>query len=711
MSSSGAPSAPLLIELFTEELPPKALARLGQHFAESITAQLKSLFLLDASAQSESFASPRRLAVRLPEVLQQAATRQVELKGPSLKVGLDAQGQPTQALLKWAEKQGQSVASLERVHDGKQEVFVARIEQVGQTLAQAIGPVIDKALASLPIPKLMRYQLADGQTTVSFVRPAHRLIVLHGQEVVDCEVLGLRSSRLTEGHRFLSAAPISITSPQSYAQQLLAEGKVIASFAQRRQKIQDQLHEQAAALGASLGDQAHVDPLLDEVTALVEWPVVLVGRFEEHFLSVPQECLILTMRTNQKYFPLFTPQGQLRAEFLIVSNMQVADPSMIIDGNQRVVRPRLADAKFFFEQDLKVNLASRLPGLSQVMYHAKLGSQAERSARVQAIALALAARLQTLDANPQWVARAAQLAKADLLSNMVGEFPELQGLMGSTYARKDGEPEEVALAIAEHYQPRFSGDALPTSTTGLILAMADKLETMCGMFSIGQVPTGDKDPFALRRHALGVLRMAIERGLSVQLEDLVDAGFAAFHSQASTEAKPEAKTALAGFMNERLAGLLRDAGHAARAVQAVLACGPLALDTVSARLQAVASFEALPEAPALAAANKRIQNILSKNAGEVQALGLDDTLLQDPAEQALAQWMRMHEGEAAAMMQSGRFRDNLMLMATARPLVDAFFDKVMVMAPEPALRANRIALLKKLHAMMNQVADLSTLSA
>jgi glycyl-tRNA synthetase beta chain len=704
-------AASLLIELFTEELPPKALARLGQSFSKSIQQQLEEFGLIASGSESASFASPRRLAVRLADVAVQAPERELEVKGPSIKVGLDAQGQPTQALIKWAEKQGAALDQLQRIPDGKQEVFVARVKQAGAKLAAVIQAVIEKALAQLPIPKMMRYQLADGVTTVSFVRPAHSLIVLHGANVMDCEILGLRSARSTLGHRFQSKGAIEITDASTYEHQLL-EARVIASFAERRGRIATALKQAASQHQASLGDEATLDSLLDEVTALVEWPAVYVGQFETHFLEVPQECLILTMRTNQKYFPLFAKDGSLLAQFLLVSNMQVDDPKLIIDGNQRVVRPRLADAKFFFEQDRKTPLADRVSQLDKVVYHAKLGTQLARSARVGAIASMLSTMTQhNLGASATDLLRAAQLAKADLLSNMVGEFPELQGIMGRYYARHDGESEAVAQAIAQHYQPRFAGDALPASDTGLLLALADKLETLCGLFLIGQTPTGDKDPFALRRHALGVLRMLIERKLSVPWRALIELSMNQFEGYEAQVGQASGK--LGEFMLDRLAGMLREAGHPALAVQSVLQDPPALLFEVPQRLQAVREFQLLPQSANLAAANKRIQNILRKNTqldSHLATPSINASLLIEPAEKQLASWLEQHAQACRLAVAQGRYSESLALLAQSSSAVDAFFEQVMVMAPEQELRNNRIALLVNLHQVMNQVADLSTLS-
>jgi len=702
LSASPATTAPLLVELFTEELPPKALARLGEAFAEGVADGLRSRGLAAADARVERFATPRRLAVRVHDVLSQAPDRQVEQKGPSVKVGLDANGMPTQALLKWAERQGASIDRLERASDGKQECFWYRSTAPGDILEAAIVAIVETALGRLPIPKLMQYQLADGQTTVGFVRPAHGLVVLHGDRVVPATVLGVHAGSITHGHRFQSPGALELPDALSYESVLRERGRVLASFDARRARIASLLRERAAGLGASIGEGDTVEALLDEVTALVEWPAVYVGEFESEFLQVPPECLILTMRTNQKYFPLFDASGKLLPKFLLVSNMEVDDPSFIVDGNQRVVRPRLADARFFFEQDLKVTLESRVPRLASVVYHAKLGSQGERVERVRAIARAIAGML---GADAALADRAALLAKTDLLTGMVGEFPELQGIMGAYYARHDGEPEEVAVAIREHYQPRFAGDALPSQRTGLVLAMADKLETLAGLFGIGQLPTGDKDPFALRRHALGLIRMLVEARLALSLDALLRCAFASFGDKVS-----DARDTLAGFIHDRLAGWLREGGFSAQEVAAVVDQRPDDLSGVPARLQAVRAFSALPEAEALAAANKRIGNILRKAEGAGEAVRFDAALLAEPAELALAETIATLAPQVDVAMRAADYGAALALMAQARGPVDSFFDQVMVMADDPAVRANRLALLSTLRGLMNRVADISRLS-
>ncbi len=702
--------APLLIELFTEELPPKALSRLGESFASTIADGLRAQGLAPAGAAVDAFATPRRLAVRVADVRERAEDRPVEAKGPSVSVGLDGSGQPTTALRKWAEKQGARIEDLVRASDGRQECFFFRSTAPGATLAQAVQPLVEQALAKLPIPKVMQYQLADGRTNVSFVRPAHGLVVLHGEHVVPASVLGLQSGGLTHGHRFQGEADIELPHARDYERLLAERGRVVASFDERRARIEARLRAKAAELGVSLGDEAQVAPLLDEVTALVEWPAVYVGAFEREFLAVPQECLILTMRTNQKYFPLFDAQGRLDHRFLIVSNMEVDDPSLIVDGNQRVVRPRLADARFFFEQDKRTRLVDRTPQLGAVVYHAKLGTQAQRTGRVRALATHVA---RAIGSDPALADRAALLAKADLLTGMVGEFPELQGTMGRHYATHDGEPAEIAQAIAEHYQPRFAGDALPASGTGTAIALADKLETLAGIWGIGAHPTGDRDPFALRRHALGVVRMLIERPMpggrdAPALRSLLEAAFEGF---AQVPAVVPAVDALHGFVVDRLRAWLRERGHPAADVDAVLAVDADRLDRVLPRLEAIAAFRALPEAQSLAAANKRIGNILRKADGLVPGTAVERGLLAEPAERALDEAIARVAPQAERRLASLDYAGALTVLASLRDPVDAFFDGVMVNADDPKLRGNRLALLDGLHRLMNRVADLSRLAA
>ena len=697
----------LLVELFVEELPPKALKKLGEAFAQTLADQLKAQGLAPAGSQVHAYASPRRLAVQVSDVLSRAADKAVRQKLMPVAVGLGADGQPTPALLKKLGALGVDasvVPTLKREPDGKAEALFLDSMQPGVTLRDGLQKALDEALTRLPIPKVMSYQLADGWTSVNFVRPAHGLVALHGSEVVPVSVLGLQAGRTTHGHRFEARVdPVELATADDYERRLADDGAVIASFAARRAEIVRQLQAAAERLGGGVRP-IDDDALLDEVTALVERPNVLVGQFEAEFLAVPQECLILTMKANQKYFPLLDAQGRLTNRFLVVSNIRPEDPSAVIGGNERVVRPRLADAKFFFDQDRKKPLASRVPGLAKVVYHGKLGTQGERVERVRSIARAIGQALGG-DALAASADQAAQLAKADLLTDMVGEFPELQGIMGAYYARHDGLGDDVASAIEDHYKPRFAGDELPRTATGVAVALADKLETLVGLFGIGQVPTGDKDPFALRRHALGVIRMLVERDLPLSWSSLVSAAFAAFpatHGQAQAE--------INFFLRERLVGYLRERGYSAQEVEAVTELRPERWGEYPQRLAAVRAFAALPEAAPLAAANKRVGNILKKSESVVEAR-VDVTLLKETAEAALHQAIVQVVPLADAAFERGDYTASLQALAGLKAPVDAFFDAVMVNADDPALRANRLGLLASLHAAMNRVADLSRLAA
>ncbi|MCW5655076.1 glycine--tRNA ligase subunit beta [Hydrogenophaga sp.] len=701
----------LLVELFVEELPPKALKKLGDAFAAVLADQLRAQGLAPADAAVTAFASPRRLAAHVTGVLARAADKAVSHKLMPVSVGLGADGEATPALLKRLGALGadaSAVAGLRRAPDGKAEALFLDSMQQGVDLAAGLQKALDEAIARLPIPKVMSYQLESdcelpGWTSVNFVRPAHGLVALHGNEVVPVKVLGLKAGQTTQGHRFEAAvSPVVLRDADSYAATLSRDGAVIASFPERKAEIARQLAAAAAKVGGGcrpIEDEA----LLDEVTALVERPNVLVCEFEQQFLAVPQECLILTMKANQKYFPLLDAQGRLTHRFLVVSNISPADASAVIGGNERVVRPRLSDAKFFFDQDRKKTLASRVEGLSRVVYHNKLGTQGERVERVRAIARAIGQQLGG-DVLAQSADTAAQLAKTDLLTDMVGEFPELQGIMGGYYARHDGLSEDVAFAIEDHYKPRFAGDDLPRNATGVAVALADKLETLVGMFGIGNLPTGDKDPFALRRHALGVIRMLVEKQLPLRLDALLRAAAQVFGDKI---ADPTA--ALSDFIYDRLAGSLREQGYSAQEVDAVLALRPEPMSGVALRLAAVRAFAALPEAPALAAANKRIGNILKKS--EEAGAEVDTVLLKEPAEQALHAAMHASVPAANARFDAGDYTGNLQKLAALRVPVDAFFDSVMVNADDPALKANRLALLRQLHEAMNRVADLSRLAS
>jgi len=698
----------LLVELFVEELPPKSLEKLGEAFAgEILNGLIKSQLKLRVPQGMEIFASPRRLGVFIPDVLTHASERTESVKLMPVSVGFDPKGQATPALLKKLSNLGvdvSAVPSLKRAIDGKAEALFYDSVVKGATLAQGLQKALDEALAKLPIAKVMTYQLEDGWSSVDFVRPAHGLVALHGSDIVPIAVLGLKAGRETQGHRFeASAAKVVLKSADSYAQQLETEGAVIASFAARRDEILKQITAAAAREKLTpVGD----DALLDEVTALVERPNVLLGKFEKEFLEVPQECLILTMKANQKYFPLLDSKGKLTNKFLIVSNIRPDDASLVIGGNERVVRPRLADAKFFFDQDKKKRLEDRVLGLSKVVYHNKLGTQGDRIQRVQAIAIAIGQQLGG-DALAALADQAALLAKADLLTDMVGEFPELQGIMGRYYAQHDRLSDDIAFAIEDHYKPRFAGDELPRNKVGICVALADKLETLVGMFGIGQIPTGDKDPFALRRHALGVLRILIEKELPLSQFDLVNIAFDGFPKGLLPR---QANTDVEMFMFDRLGGLLREQGYSAIEVEAVLSMNPTQIYLVPQQLAAVRAFAALPEAAALAAANKRVGNILKKEGIVAGEEAVNSKLLQEPAEQALHQALGRIAPKADAAFEAGDYTASLQALAALREPVDAFFDNVMVNAEDAALRTNRLAILSQLHQAMNRVADISKLA-
>ena len=717
-------TANLLVELFVEELPPKALQKLGDAFASVLHDQLAAQGLTTAASAVTAYASPRRLAAHISAVLAQAPDKAVSQKLMPVAVGLEADGQPKPALLKKLAALGADasvVPSLQRVHDGKADVLYFASTAQGASLAAGLQKALDEAIAKLPIPKVMTYQLPDGWSSVHFVRPAHGLVALHGADVVPVSALGLHAGNSTQGHRFEATVnPVVLHNADSYAQQLRDQGAVIASFAERRADIVQQLKQAADKVGGgvvAIEDEA----LLDEVTALVERPNVLICQFEEEFLAVPQECLILTMKANQKYFPLLDAQGKLTHQFLIVSNIAPHDASAVIQGNERVVRPRLADAKFFFDQDRKKTLASRVPQLAKVVYHNQLGTQGERVERVRAIAKAIAVQLfDNLGAQhaslsshegqvaEEWlltcVDNAALLAKTDLVTDMVGEFPELQGTMGAYYALNDGLPDTVAHAIEDHYKPRFAGDQLPRDNVGLVVALADKLETLVGMFGIGNLPTGDRDPFALRRHALGIIRMLVEKALPLELGQLIARAVPVFGDKIQDPA-----AALQDFFYDRLAVSLREQGYSAQEVDAVLALRPQRLSDVAQRLAAVRAFAALPEAPALAAANKRVGNILKKAETAVQPQ-VNAALLQEAAEKDLYAALQTIAAQAQQQLQAGDTTAHLQTLAALRVPVDAFFEHVMVNADDVALKNNRLGLLASLHQSMNQVADLARLA-
>ncbi len=711
----------LLIELLTEELPPKALEKLSNAFADEIFSALKEQALAGADSVCTPFATPRRLALTISNVDAMQPNRVMERKGPAVSAGLNADGSPTKALEGFMRSANVAFDKLQRVKDGKAEYFSIKIEQPGKPLDEYLADMVALAVKKLPVPKLMRW----GDTEFQFVRPVHALTVLHGSRVIMVELFGLQSGNVTRGHRFLSPEPITITHAEKFESLLENEGHVVPSLAKRREMIALKLEQNAEYLNAtwvghtnldlpkllslSNEDRSVLSTLLDEVAALVEWPEVYIGEFEQEYLEVPQECLILTMQQNQKYFPLLNKQGKLLNKFLIVSNMQIKDPSHIIGGNQRVVRPRLADARFFYNQDRKQKLESRVEKLGNVVYHNKLGSQLQRVSRITTLAGSIASLLGADKADAELAAR---LCKADLLTDMVGEFPELQGVMGQYYALHDGEKTEVANAIEAHYHPRFAGDTLPQGKIACAVALADKLETLLGIYGIGLIPTGDKDPFGLRRHALGVMRILVETPLALPLPLLLK--IAAENFPATLLSTTVAQD-VEGFMLDRLRGYLRDRDFEPSHIEAVLYAIDGRLHEALPRLQGVRTFAAMEVAKDLAAANKRVQNIIRKNQEELGAsmsnAVVDKKLMTDEAEINLYAAMQDITPFAQNYFDRGDFGQNLKALVTLKPFIDDFFDQVMVMSGNNELRMNRAALLQQLNRMMNQVADISKLAA
>ena len=706
----------ILIELQAEELPPKALSSLSGAFAQGIFNSLSQQGLLGSSSQVTPFATPRRLAVHISDVSAKASDKHIQVKLMPVSVGLDAQGKATPALLKKIQALGmdaQQVPLLEQKMDGKAMALFIEQVQIGVTIQQGLQVALDHSISHLPIPKLMTYQLDQdcampGWDSVSFVRPVHHLVALWGEQVLAVKALGLTADRKTLGHRFeTKVASIDISHADNYEQTLLEQGAVIASFNKRKALIQQQLLEVAQAAGEGL-KPIQDEALLMEVTGLVEKPNVLLCQFDKAFLEVPPECLVLTMKANQKYFPLLNAKDELTHQFLVVSNITPHDPSAVITGNERVVRPRLADAQFFFNQDRQHTLASRLDRLAKVVYHNQLGTQQQRMMRVSAMVQQLATALSTAQEQTDALT-AAQLAKTDLLTDMVGEFPDLQGIMGAYYALNDGHSQQVAQAIEDHYKPRFAGDSLPRSDVGCLLALADKLETLTGMFGIGNLPTGDKDPYALRRQALGVIRILLRYPFeAMHLDHLLDAGLAVLAKECEIDAD-KAKTELYQFILDRFAVNLKDQGYSAFEVDAVLALRPQCLGDVPARMEAVRAFAAMPQAEALAAANKRIGNILKK-APKADTGQFSSAQLTLPAEKNLHQAMEQSVKQADAFYAEKNYTDSLKALAALRETVDAFFNDVMVNDPDEDVRRNRLGLLCQLHGSMNRVADLSRLA-
>ena len=709
-SNSNTPSASLLIEVFTEELPPKSLRRLGDAFSEGIFASLKAANLTTESSVAVGFATPRRLAVQVSNVLGQAQDYPVREKLLPTSIAYDAEGKATAPLLKKLAALGFSdidLSTLEKSGEGKNEALYLNVIAKGASLEKTTQSGLEQTLNKLPIAKMMHYQVQqkNGELSdVQFARPAHRILALHGDKVLNIHGLGIDAGNQTEGHRFLAPGVFTISNADQYENELQSKAKVIPSFTKRREQIK------SALLKAAGNDLVLMpDSLLDEVTSLVEWPAIYECHFDPEFLEVPQECLILTMQTNQKYFALTDKQGKLRNRFLIVSNIETTTPDAIISGNERVVRPRLSDARFFFQQDQKRPLASRVTDLGKVVYHNQLGNQLDRTKRVQGIAIGIAKKL---NADEKLANRAAEIAKTDLLTDMVGEFPELQGIMGTYYAKHDGENADVASACSEHYMPRFAGDALPQTQTGTILAIADKLETLVGIWGVGLAPTGDKDPYALRRHALGICRLLLEKNLSLNLPELINLARSQFTQK---DVQEKAKTAdIYEFIIDRLRAYLRDQSIAGKPftsaeIEAALSQSPEQINDVIERLTALREFNALPQAAQLAAANKRISNILKKTSTNIPE-NCSSKLLQIPAEIALHQALESITPTLTAAFEKRQYVELLQTLVALSAPIDQFFADVMVMDPNTELRDNRLALLQQLHQKMNLVADLGKLA-
>ena len=708
-------SAALLVELFTEELPPKTLKRLGDSFAQSVFQSLNQVHLIGANAKLQSFASPRRLALLIEDVVLQAPDHPVREKLLPTSIAFDERGQASAPLQKKLAALGYAntpISQLEKSGEGKNEALYLNVTAKGADLQNSLQLAFEEAVKQLPIAKMMHYQVhnANGDLQdVEFARPVHRIVAMHGSHILPIQAFGMTASNATEGHRFMSSGPIAIQSAVDYENTLEREGKVIASFSKRRQLIEAEL------LKAAQSDRVLMpDSLLDEVTALVEFPAIYTCHFDPEFLDVPQECLILTMQTNQKYFALTDDAGKLKNRFLIVSNIATQRPEGIISGNERVIRPRLSDARFFFQQDKKRSLESRIADLAKVVYHNQLGNQLERMGRVQAIAIHIANQIHEagIGIDPKTVSRAAELAKTDLLSDMVGEFPELQGVMGQYYALADHEHPDVAAACSEHYLPRFAGDALPKTLVGTVLAIADKLETIVGIWAIGLIPTGDKDPFALRRHALGICRLLIEKNLPLDLNTLI--GLAKNQFSGVTLKNQVSEEAIYQFILERLRAylkdhLLGDKPYTVPEIESVLCMNPGKINDLTVRLEAVRSFNELSEATQLAAANKRISNILKKMEGKLPS-EVQTQLLRLPAEINLLKSLEALSPKLDQQFKSHDFIGLLQnLVALSQP-IDQFFSDVMVMDEDLQLRQNRIALLNQLHQKMNLVADIGKLA-
>lgn len=687
-----------LVELGTEELPPKALQQLSQAFLKGIEAELQQAELNYSAAQA--YASPRRLAVVVEALQTQQADIHVEKRGPAVAAAFDSEGLPTKALQGFARSCGVEVDALQTMETDKGKWLVYREQQPGQHAATLLPTIVQQALAALPIPKRMRW----GNSEEEFVRPVHWLVMLLGETVVPATILGVEAQQMSRGHRFHQPAPFKITSPASYLQQLREQGHVMADSSERRETIQ----QQVAALAQQLGGEAVVDAaLLDEVTGLVEWPTAIAGKFDQRFLELPPQALISSMQGHQKYFPVANPSGGLLPFFITVSNIESTDPAQVIAGNERVIRPRLSDAAFFWETDCKQSLTDRQEQLKTIVFQNQLGTVYDKSQRVAA----LAGKIAPLIAGDKALAqRAGILAKCDLVTEMVGEFPELQGIMGRYYAALDKEDAEVVAAMDEQYLPRFAGDALPTTKTGQALSIAEKVDTICGLFGIGQPPSGTKDPFALRRAAIGVLRILIEKSLELDLQQIIKTAIAQLNITLAQSEK-ETVTQVSGYFYERLKGYAKEVGYRFDEIDAVNAVTPNQPIDFMNRLAAVKVFRTLPEADALSAANKRIDNILKKNDATMLQAEINVALLQDTAEIQLASRLAETQSQVAALLAAGQYQQVLLALAPMRQDIDRFFDEVMVMAEDKTIRENRLALLAHTRALFLGVADISHLQS
>ncbi|MFV4845950.1 glycine--tRNA ligase subunit beta [Edwardsiella tarda] len=682
-----------LVEIGTEELPPKALRSLAQAFADNFRSELDNAGL--AHGDIAWFAAPRRLALKVAALDAAQPDREIEKRGPAIAQAFDADGKPTKAAEGWARGCGISVEQAERLTTDKGEWLLYRAQQKGQRAQELLPTLVANALSRLPIPKLMRWGANDTQ----FVRPVHTVTLLLGSESIPATILGIQSDRVIRGHRFMGEPEFTIDNADQYPQILLERGKVIADYEARKAQIK----RDAEAAAARIGGQADLsDSLLEEVTSLVEWPVVLTAKFEEKFLAVPAEALVYTMKGDQKYFPVYDAQGKLLPNFIFVANVDSKDAQQIIAGNEKVVRPRLADAEFFFKTDRKQRLEDNLPRLESVLFQQQLGSLRDKTDRIAALAGWIA---QQIGADVNMATRAGLLSKCDLMTNMVFEFTDTQGVMGMHYARHDGEAEEVAVSLNEQYMPRFAGDALPSSLVACAVAIADKMDTLAGIFGIGQHPKGDKDPFALRRAALGVLRIIVEKKLPLDLLTLTQEAVRLYGDKLSNAKVVED---VVDFMLGRFRAWYQEEGHAVDTIQAVLARRPTRPADFDARVRAVSHFRTLDEAATLAAANKRVSNILAKSsdtlADQVQA-----TLLKEAAEIRLATNLITLQEKLAPLFAAGQYQEALVELATLRQPVDDFFEQVMVMADDEQVRINRLTLLSKLRDLFLQVADISVL--